>query len=102
MGGVLYLEQTVAGVKWRRYSGIAVSNPYAQQPMIGIMAENVLLVDNDQRPLTLARDNINVPFDPTGVIQLRNPETDELLGTSITQAEIYAILYSVCRELDAG
>lgn len=102
MAGINYLEQSVAGTKWRRYASVSVSNPYGGLPAIHIGAEDVALMGDDPVPVVLSRAPIVAQFDPAGVIPLRNPETGELIGATMTQAEIYMVLYSVCRELDGG
>lgn len=102
MAGINYLEQSVAGTKWRRYGGISVSNPYGGQPMVQIGAEDVALIGDDPVPVVLSRTPIIATFDPDASIPLRNPETGEPLGSSITQGEVYAILYSLCRQLDGA
>lgn len=100
MAAISYKEQSITGVQWRRYSAISISNPYNQQPTFSIEAENVVSLPGVDQVLRVGGDNMHIAFDPMKHINLRNPTTDELLGTTISEAEIYAILYSVCRQLD--
>jgi len=47
------------------------------------------------REVVLNVDSCSATFDPQGVIDVRNPETGELTGATVTQAELYAIVYSL-------
>lgn len=95
---VNFRETTVAGSQWSRCSEISIFNPYISPPHITI-GEQTLLKLSDGQVLDVSRQNYDVAFVPASVIQLRDPETDTLLGTSITQGEVYAILYSLYRQV---
>lgn len=60
----------------------------------------MIRVDGRDEPLRLAQQNLFAAFDPEAHIPLRHPETGDLLGATITQGEVYAILYSLCRQMD--
>lgn len=100
MASISYKEQSITGLKWRRYSAISISNPYNQTPTFSIEAEDVVSLPGVDQVMRVSGNNMHVAFNPMKHINLRNPTTDELTGGIISEAEIYAILYSVCRQLD--
>lgn len=92
-----YRQTNVAGIQWDRCSNVTIHNPYGGPATIALLNETVAQVGG--QTVTLARKPLTAPFDPAAVIALRNPETDALTGGSITQGEVYAILYSLYRAM---
>jgi len=88
-----YQESQVAGKKWRRCSRIEISNPPAPgTPMATFTESDVVLIDGKYN--TLGTDSIMAGYDPTAVIELVDPETLEPLGKSVSEQEIYLMLFS--------
>ena len=91
-----FRESAVTGTKWSRCRGINIQNSYGQTPSITLQEETLVLIDGTTQ--NMSGRNLNVEFNPAAVITLRNPVTDVLTGTTITQGEVYAILYSLYRQ----
>lgn len=88
-----YNETTVNGNAWQRCKQVVIENRRGVTPMMRFDEERVTaLSDGDVNHRDLGA--LSVPFDPQAVVELRDPETSELTGETITHAEIYAILYS--------
>jgi hypothetical protein len=87
-----YQSATISGEAWTRCPEITVSNPTDGQPLIAFREERVALIGNEKLITPLGR--IVTAFDPAAEIPLRNPETMELTGDTITHGSVYAILYS--------
>lgn len=88
-----YSEQTVAGTEWTRCKRIVISNPLAGQQEIRYDEETVLTTSAGQT-LKTAQGYLTVPFDSGAVIDLYDPETGKATGQTITQGEMYALVYS--------
>ncbi|ALO46566.1 hypothetical protein [Pseudohongiella spirulinae] len=88
-----YNEQSVTGTEWTRCKRIVISNPLAAQPEIRYDEETVLTTSAGQT-LKSAQGYLTVPFDPSAVIDLYDPATGQPTGQTVTQGEIYALVYS--------
>lgn len=89
-----YNETTATGVSWQRCHRVTVENSLDSTPSVLMFEEEVVEINNKRYNTLLGL--IQKPFDPVnGVIQLRNPETGELTGTSVSHLELYTILYSL-------
>ena len=93
-----FQESTVTGTKWSRCRTVMIGNPYQQAPRINLQEETLLVIDG-LAPLSVGMRNLDAAFDPSAVINLRDPRTDELTGTTTTQGAVYAILYSLYRQM---
>ena len=87
-----YQETPVAGTKWQRCNCVHIDNPNGGQPMVTFAEEEVVALGGES--FTKPATQIVFPFDPSDVIQLRNPQDGELSGQSITAADVYVALYS--------
>jgi hypothetical protein len=95
-----YQEQSIPGTmtQFTRCHTITIQNPHEG----GISAKNIRFEEEvvktlpDGEVLKSAPENggITKEFDPTAVIELRNPETWELTGETVTMGEVYTILAS--------
>jgi len=88
-----YKETAVTGKKWQRCNVVHIDNPYNAQPTVTFAEEEVASVGNET--FIKPADQIHFAFDPSVVIQLRDPGTGELTGQTMTGADIYAALYSL-------
>lgn len=88
------LNQTpVAGESYRRCFQVVIDNPlvgnptvmFSQETIVGTDAGSVLRIHI--QPLPLA-------FDPTAEIAVIDPETGEPTGDVVTQADVYALIFS--------
>jgi hypothetical protein len=88
-----YKQADVAGTKWQRCNSVTISNEYAVQPMVHMCEEEIAEVAGAvfKTPLT----GMSFAFNPAEVIALRNPETGELTGGTVTGADVYIILSSL-------
>jgi hypothetical protein len=78
-----------------RYIGIW--NPLVGQPTIDILEQQVVRLADGERVLADTPGITGIPFDPAEVVELRHPETDEMLGQTTTAGAIMAGVYSWCR-----
>jgi hypothetical protein len=88
-----YNEQAVTGTEWTRCKRVVIDNPLAQPPEIRF-DEEVALTTSGGATMKTAIGYLNVPFDPDAVIDIYNPATGEPTGQTITQGEMYALVYS--------
>jgi hypothetical protein len=82
---------------WRRSRHVHIINDYNQVPSI-LFDEELITIDGD---LIFRNDVGGLSTDlsdPMVQFNIRNPETDEVIGTS-TFMEAYVILYSIYRHL---
>lgn len=91
-----YKEQPVGGIKWQRTRRIVIDTPAGEVPTISIQ-EEVAMFDGSDILTKALGTTITSPFDPVETFLLRHPETDELLGSSDTQAALYTLIYSWVR-----
>ena len=88
-----YKETTISGNSWTRCNKIEIDNTHGRIPTINFWEETRMSFDGESVGIT--KGDIFTRFTPDDVIELRNPETMEKTGQTITQSELYAILYSV-------
>lgn len=89
-----YKEVTGSGTMWTRCYQIVINNPYGGLVKSArFFEENVVTIDS-----TIMQSNrgfIDKTFDPAALIELRDPSTGDKTGQTITQGELYNILYSL-------
>jgi|LakMenEpi03Aug12_release.lakeMendotaPanAssembly.Ray.scaffolds.fasta_scaffold1510631_2 hypothetical protein len=92
-----YNETTTIGTVWKRAFRLSIENPLDsnQQKYIKIFEENV--VDIGGRTLREPVGTIDVFYNPSEVIELRDVNTGEFSSSSVSQAYLYQILYSLYR-----
>ena len=101
-----YKQTNLAGVSWVRCRNITITNPISGTvdttkigpnnflvPTAYFQEEKVISIDGVQN--TIDMGSCQKQFNPTEVINLRNPETGELTGGTVIHAELYVILYSL-------
>jgi len=88
-----YKESSVTGSEYTRCQKIMIYNPLGGQPMLEFDEERATILAD--RTLTERVGGLRVAFDPAEEIALINPETGEPLGSSVTHAQLYVILFSL-------
>lgn len=88
-----YKESNVEGKSWQRCSQVLISNAKDAQPRVTLSEERVYVVGDKE--LSYPIPGIQFDFDPSIVIQLRNPNTGDLTGSTMTGAQVYVALYSL-------
>jgi hypothetical protein len=96
-----YGETPVTGTKWKRCNSIMINNSYQQIPYISVSEEELISLDNGTC-IPIFNTNYNKQFNPSDLIPLRDPATDALTGASISQKEVYDIMYSFYRQIAGG
>lgn len=87
-----YKETTISGNSWTRCKKIEIFNSYNKTPYIYFHEETRMNVNDEI--IGVPKDYILTKFQPENIIELRNPETMEKTGDTITQLDLYTILYS--------
>ena len=109
-----YKETGLSGTSWVRCNSLTIRNPIVgttemksnpvtrileivpANPTISFQEEKVISIDGTQSIIPIPNITCSAEFDAVnGSIQLRNPETGDLLGTSVSHQELYVILYSL-------
>ena len=100
-----YKETSVTGSEYVRCKEIVILNPLNGAPSIQYIEEQATVLGAD-KVITQPIGMVSESFNPDTVIELRNPETNELTGATVTHAEMYQMLYSayiqVALQRDAG
>ncbi len=88
-----YQAKEVTGHEWQRCYRVVVTNNRNSTPTITFEEQKVIVLPD--REVIQNCDSCSASYDPTGAIEVRNPETGEKMGYTVTQAELYAIVYSL-------
>lgn len=89
-----YNETAGTGTMWTRCYKIVIENPYiGLQKVAQFFDEDVVVINN--RIIQKQSRLIQKTFDSSSTIQLRDPQTGQLTGETITHQELYNILYSL-------
>ena len=106
-----YQESSLTGTSWVRCKSVTITNPLPgspewlqanmMNPLTPVVApqrayfteEKIISIDGANSSVAAA--GCMKPFDPAAAIPMRDPETGDLTGTSVTQGELYVILYSL-------
>ena len=86
-------ETPLSGQQYRRCNQIVIDNRLGQAPTITFHQETVIGLAGGQVMHAPMQPQI-LAFDPSHEIAIINPETGADTGDTITQAEIYALVYS--------
>ena len=94
-----YKENHIPGTMttYQRCNQITIQNPHQQLDAANVsFSEEIIKILPDGEVLTIPfhGDRLLVEFDPSKIINLRNPITWELTGQTITMGEIYSIIAS--------
>lgn len=88
------VTQTVQ--KWQRCYRIVAERPRAGTMRMEFLEEAVRATDGKEDEAVVV-SGCSLDFKPAEVIELRNPNTGNLLNKTMTQAELYVLLYSAYR-----
>jgi hypothetical protein len=94
-----YRATTTTVESWQRCFRIVIENQRGALPRMDCLEEVVTVTDGQE-----VREQVPgcaVEFSPADVVPLRDPMTGELTGQSVTQAEMYAVMYSAYRHAAA-
>lgn len=86
-------HQPVAGESYRRCHQIIIDNPLGRPPEITFGQETIICTGAGEAlhvPMLPAR----MAFDPAAAIPVLDPQTGQPTGATITQAQVYALIYS--------
>lgn len=89
-----YNEVTGTGTMWTRCRQVVIENPFGglKKP-IRFSEENVVNIDNNI--FTTQKGQFEIFFDSAKVIQLRDPVTNTMTGTTFTHQDLYNMLHSL-------
>lgn len=87
-----YKETSISGSEYQRCCEIRIVNPVGKVPSISFVEQKVATIG--ESTIETPASSIEISFDPTKVIELRDPQSGELSGASMTFEEVYAVLYS--------
>lgn len=88
-----YKAEQVAGSSWQRCYRVTIQNNRGAIPSVTFDEQRITLLGD--REIAENVDSCSDTFNPSSVIEIRNPNTGEKTGQTITQAELYAIVYSL-------
>ena len=88
-----YKETTGTATGWRRAKQVVINNPYQDQKNILFFEEDIAILD--EKVFKSESGMLRANYDPTKLIGLRNPDTGELTGNTISQGLVYQALYSL-------
>jgi hypothetical protein len=90
-----YNETNVVGSTWTRCSSVYISNVYDSVPSITFGEQQLIVLEN-QNPLVVNTNNsCSALFDANGSIIVLDPATGNPTGQTVTQQQLYDILYSL-------
>lgn len=86
-------ETTAPGKTWTRCTSITIANQVSGTPSVMFVEATVAEVGSLK--LEQLSGSFSAEFSPSSAIPMRDPETGELTGESVTQAHLYDVLYSL-------
>lgn len=89
-----YNEITGTSTMWTRCYQVIIENPYGglQKP-VRFSEENVINLEG--KTMINNQGQFGILFNPTKVVQLRDPSTNTLTGETFTHQELYDMLHSL-------
>lgn len=88
-----YQQQTIQGSSYQRCCRIVIENPRDSAPAATFCEEKIIVAGDST--LAIPAGTFAIAIDPADVIELRDPATWELTGSTITLGELYAGIASV-------
>ncbi len=82
-----YQQQTLQGSSYQRCNRIVIENPREGAPAATFCEEKIIVAGDST--LSIPAGVFAIAIDPAEMINLRNPETWELTGETITMGELY-------------
>jgi hypothetical protein len=90
-----YNEISVAGNIWTRCSSVHIVNNYGATPQIIFGEQQLIELDNLPSIVTSGGTSCSALFDAAANIAMLDPTTGASTGQTVTQQELYNILYSL-------
>lgn len=90
-----YNQTSVAGNIWTRCSSVHIVNNYGATPQIIFGEQQLIELDNLPPIATNGGTSCFTEFDPTVEIVILDPATGNPTGQTVTQQQLYDILYSL-------
>lgn len=88
------LNQTpIAGEGYNRCFQVIIDNPLVGDPTVTFSQEMIVGTDAGS-VLHIPIQSLPLRFDPAAQIAVINPQTGEPTGQTVTQAEVYALIFS--------
>lgn len=87
-------QKPVAGESYIRCHQVVIDNRLGHAPTIAFHRERIIGLADDAT-VTQPMSPREVAFDPAAVVPVLNPETGEPTGQTVTQGDLYALIYSV-------
>jgi hypothetical protein len=88
-----YQQQTIQGSSYQRCNRIVIENPRDSAPAVTFCEEKIIVAGDTT--LAIPAGVFAIAIDHAETIHLRNPETWELTGQTITLGELYVGIASV-------
>jgi hypothetical protein len=89
-----YRQTTHTITQWQRCFRAVIEHARHEVPRIDFLEEVVTINGVETRQQV---PGCSISYEPAEVMPMRNPENDELTGDTMTQEQVYSILYSAYR-----
>ena len=90
-----YNETPVAGSTWTRCSSVYIGNNYGVTPTITFGEQQLIALDNLSPLVVNSNTSCSTEFNGASNIVILDPTTGTPTGQTVTQQELYNILYSL-------
>ena len=90
-----YNETPVVGSTWTRCSSVYISNTYNVIPTITFGEQQLIVIENQPPLVVNTNTSCMAQFVATADIQIVDPITGNPTGQTVTQQQLYDILYSL-------
>lgn len=87
-------QAPVAGESFIRCPQVIIDNRMGAAPTVTFHRERIVGLEGSD-PIRQPLSPLPLPFDPTASVPVLDPNTGEPTGATITQGELYALVYSV-------
>ena len=87
-----YKETTVTGTSYKRCNQVLIINRLGATPTVKFDEQAVITLDTET--IVKGAGEIDLVFDQSQAVPLRDPVTGDLTGEQTTYGDIYATLYS--------
>jgi hypothetical protein len=95
-----YEQTPVSGVEYPRAYAIEINNRYGVTPSVTFHLEALTLLGD--RTLSRGLPSVTCEFDPEAIIPILGTDDGTPTGDSVTHADLYQILFSLCEQLRAN
>lgn len=90
-----YNETPVVGSTWTRCSNIYIANNYGVTPTITFGEQQLIAIENQPPLVVNTNTSCMAIFNGSSDIVILDPATGDPTGQTVTQQELYNILYSL-------